>query len=240
MFGRGLGFGGNVPIVLTAFVIWAIFCDIKIASRLKDERGYNRFETLAGSYVDICVLLTIGLVIAWFLGVEVIQFWIYWVMNILLTFLYVGFVKLILQNIIRTTYSSYDKSNKKDKKAMRRVGFRRFGILPKYFVFILFFHNFTVTFNDGIFENKIAIVGVLLFGAMVSKSCAKINLAVRDMYRRDWRQDDDNNRYRRPIDERRRDREREEDYRRRGDYYRENDRYNYDERRDFYDDDYRQ
>ena len=192
MFGAQLGI---ISIVLTILTFLSFFSDFRIAVDNKRRKDYNRFETKAGSYVDMCILLTIGMCVCFALGYEVIQYYNYIIMNILLCLVYTGFFKVILQNTIRAKYSSYDKDDKKDRKAIRRANFGRFGLLPSYFLFMLFYRNFTITFNDGILENKIAIVGVILLGIRISRSCAKINFRIRDMYKRDWREDDENNIY---------------------------------------------
>lgn len=192
MFGAQLGV---LPKVLTILVFLSFISDFRIALSSKRKKAYNHFETKAGAYVDMCVMLTAVLCICFMLGFEVIQFYNYVIMNVLLCLLYTGFFKVVLQNLVRTKYSSFDKDDKKDKRAVRSANWRRFGLLPLYFIFILFYRNFTITFNDGILENKIAIVGVILVGIRISRSCAKINLRIRDMYKRDWREDDENNIY---------------------------------------------
>lgn len=192
MFGAQLG---ALPGILFILVLASFLSDIRLALDNKKRKDYNRFETKAGSYVDMCMLLTAGMCICFILGYEVIQYYNYVIMNILLCLVYTGLFKVILQNLIRTKYSSFDKNDKQDKRAVRRANLSRFGLIPSYFMFLLFYRNFTITFNDGILENKIAIVGVILFGVMISRSCAKINLRIRDMYKRDWREDDENNIY---------------------------------------------
>lgn len=154
------------------FVIYSMFVDLRFTKNMKRDKLYNNFELHAGSYADISTLAVVGLLAMEFFKINVSPSLVEIVLRVILALLYCGMFKVILQKIIRSKYYWID--TKQEEKDLKKVNRKRATLLISYLLLLLFFRNLTLTIDDGVKGNAIAIVGVLWFSRSASRKCSKI------------------------------------------------------------------